>query len=269
MADRLSVAAAGRASTRPGARRPRRPRARRRSRQPSLSARLWCLTVAEARAPSPSSSLIWQLVVWSGWKPEYVLPGPVTVFDRLWDRHRTRPSSGTAIDVTLRRARAGFALAARHRRRRRPGRRPGHASLRAAVGSLITGLQTMPSIAWFPLAILLFKLTRGGDHLRGRARRRAVDRQRAHHRRRPHPADPRCGPGGCWARKGFTLYRHVILPAALPSFVGGLKQGWAFAWRSLMAGELLVDHRQPAVDRRAAADRTGTCRDAPGADRDR
>ena len=40
--------------------------------------------------------------------------------------------------------------------------------------------------------------------------------------------------------RGLALYRHVILPAALPSFVGGLKQGWAFAWRSLMAGELLV-----------------------------
>jgi NitT/TauT family transport system permease protein len=34
--------------------------------------------------------------------------------------------------------------------------------------------------------------------------------------------------------------RHVMLPAAMPSFVGGLKQGWAFAWRSLMAGELIV-----------------------------
>jgi NitT/TauT family transport system permease protein len=40
---------------------------------------------------------------------------------------------------------------------------------------------------------------------------------------------------------GLRLYRYVILPAALPSFVGGLKQGWAFAWRSLMAGELLVN----------------------------
>jgi sulfonate transport system permease protein len=37
-----------------------------------------------------------------------------------------------------------------------------------------------------------------------------------------------------------AAYRHVLLPAALPSFVAGLKQGWAFAWRSLMAGELLV-----------------------------
>ena len=40
--------------------------------------------------------------------------------------------------------------------------------------------------------------------------------------------------------RGLGLFRFVILPAALPAFVGGLKQGWAFAWRSLMAGELLV-----------------------------
>ncbi len=40
--------------------------------------------------------------------------------------------------------------------------------------------------------------------------------------------------------RNFSLYKRIVLPAALPSFVGGLKQGWAFAWRSLMAGELLV-----------------------------
>jgi NitT/TauT family transport system permease protein len=40
--------------------------------------------------------------------------------------------------------------------------------------------------------------------------------------------------------RGIAAYRYVILPAAMPSFVGGLKQGWAFAWRSLMAGELIV-----------------------------
>ena len=39
---------------------------------------------------------------------------------------------------------------------------------------------------------------------------------------------------------GFAKYRHLILPASLPSFISGLKQGWAFSWRSLMAGELLV-----------------------------
>ena len=40
--------------------------------------------------------------------------------------------------------------------------------------------------------------------------------------------------------KGVAKYRHLILPASLPSFISGLKQGWAFSWRSLMAGELLV-----------------------------
>jgi NitT/TauT family transport system permease protein len=38
----------------------------------------------------------------------------------------------------------------------------------------------------------------------------------------------------------WATFRHVVLPASMPSFVGGLKQGWSFAWRSLMAGELLV-----------------------------
>ena len=37
-----------------------------------------------------------------------------------------------------------------------------------------------------------------------------------------------------------ALYRDIVLPAALPGYVSGLTQGWAFAWRSLMAGELLV-----------------------------
>ncbi len=36
---------------------------------------------------------------------------------------------------------------------------------------------------------------------------------------------------------GIALYSQVILPAALPAILAWLKQGWAFAWRSLMAGE--------------------------------
>jgi NitT/TauT family transport system permease protein len=48
--------------------------------------------------------------------------------------------------------------------------------------------------------------------------------------------------------RGFEAYRLVILPAALPSFIGGMKQAWAFAWRSLLAGELLVIiAQQPAL----------------------
>jgi NitT/TauT family transport system permease protein len=40
--------------------------------------------------------------------------------------------------------------------------------------------------------------------------------------------------------RGVALYRYLILPASLPAFVSGLKQGWAFAWRSLMAAELFI-----------------------------
>jgi len=40
--------------------------------------------------------------------------------------------------------------------------------------------------------------------------------------------------------RGLSSWRHVVIPAALPNVVAGLKQGWAFAWRSLLAGELLV-----------------------------
>jgi NitT/TauT family transport system permease protein len=111
--------------------------------------------------------------------------------------------------------------------------------LRAAVGSLITGLQSMPSIAWFPLAILLFGLTEGAIGfvvLLGAAPAIAnglisgID----------HVPPLLLRSGRAMGTGRVQLFRHVLLPASLPAFLGGLKQGWAFAWRSLMAGELLV-----------------------------
>jgi NitT/TauT family transport system permease protein len=110
--------------------------------------------------------------------------------------------------------------------------------LRRAFGSLVTGLQTMPSIAWFPLAVLLFSLSEGAILfvvVLGAAPAVAnglmagID----------HVPPALLRAGKVLGAKGLNAYRHVILPAALPSFVGGLKQAWAFAWRSLMAGELL------------------------------
>jgi NitT/TauT family transport system permease protein len=114
-----------------------------------------------------------------------------------------------------------------------------HRFLRAAVASAITGLQTMPSIAWFPLAILLFKLGEGAILfvvVLGAAPSIAngvisgVD----------HVPPLLLNAGRAMGARGLSFDRHVLLPAALPGFVAGLKQGWAFAWRSLMAGELLV-----------------------------
>jgi NitT/TauT family transport system permease protein len=103
--------------------------------------------------------VVWQLVVLSGWKSPFVLPGPGPVLDEL--RHEvTTGAFWNSILITLRRAVIGFSAAILI------GTAVGAAvaanrALRAAIGSLITGLQTMPSVVWFPFAILLFKISEG------------------------------------------------------------------------------------------------------------
>ena len=178
----------------------------------------------------------WQVIVWSGWKPDYVLPGPLPVFQRLGE-DLGNPDFQLGLAITLRRAVLGYTIAVAI------GSVVGVliarvGLLRKAVGSAILGLQSMPSIAWFPLAILLFGLNEtaiffvvilgaapaiAGGLLNG------VD----------HVQPLLIRVGRVMGARGLVLYRHVIIPAALPSFVGGLKQGWAFAWRSLMAGEII------------------------------
>lgn len=181
--------------------------------------------------------VIWQIVVWSGWKPESALPGPWTVLSRLAADLR-HPEFYAAIGVTLRRAAFGYAIAAV----------AGFAVamliariklLRRAVGSLLVGLQSMPSIAWFPLAILLLEKSEGAITIvviMGAAP--AIAAGLLTGMDHVHPQLVRVG--RAMGADGLSLYRHVVLPAALPAFVGGLKQGWAFAWRSLMSAELLV-----------------------------
>jgi NitT/TauT family transport system permease protein len=180
---------------------------------------------------------LWQLVAISGWKESYVLPGPLTVFVELGHQLVVQ-DFWKAVGITMARGVLGFAIAAvlgltlgvlvaRSR------------LLRAAIGSLITGLQTMPSIAWFPLAILLFQMSEqailfviliGAVPSIANGVIGGVDYVPALLVRA----------GRNLGANGLSLYRHVVLPAALPSIVSGLKQGWAFAWRSLLAGELMV-----------------------------
>lgn len=183
------------------------------------------------------SVVAWQLVVWTHWRPEYVLPGPGAVFRKFAADARTADFLAGVV-VTLRRAAIGYGIAVT------VGTLGGLAVarvrvLRAAVGSLIAGVQTMPSIAWFPLAILLFKLSEqailfvvvlGAAPAVASGLISGVD----------HIPPLLLRAGRALGARGFALYRHVVMPAALPGFVAGLKQGWAFAWRSLMAGELLV-----------------------------
>jgi NitT/TauT family transport system permease protein len=180
---------------------------------------------------------IWQLVVWSGWRPPYVLPGPARVFSEL-GQLITTGKFWLAVATTMRRAATGFALAIAI------GTALGVAvsssrRLRRAFGSFITGLQSMPSIAWFPFAILVFKLSEaailfvvviGASPSIANGLINGID----------HIPPLLLRAGRVLGARGLASLRHVVLPAALPGYVAGLKQGWAFSWRSLMAGELLV-----------------------------
>jgi NitT/TauT family transport system permease protein len=178
---------------------------------------------------------LWQIYVWLGFKPEFVVPSPFTVFDAmLHDWHQLLSASV----VTLKRGVEGFVVAVVI------GSLVGIAVarvkvLRAAIGSMITGLQTMPSVAWVPLAIILFHSGQGVIMfvvVLGAAPSIAngiidgID----------HVPPILLRAGRVLGARGFTSLRLVVIPAALPSVVGGLKQGWAFAWRSLMAAELIA-----------------------------
>ncbi len=179
---------------------------------------------------------IWQLIYLSGFKSG-ILPGPAKTLPDLWQQlHNAQFWS--ALGTTLRRAVIGFAIAlvigtvvGALVSRIKP--------LRAAVGSLITAVQTLPSIVWVPFAIILFGATTqailfvivmtaapaianglisGADFL--------------------PPLLLRAGK--IMGLRRVSLYRHVIMPATLPAFMGGLKQGWAFGWHGLVAAEIVV-----------------------------
>jgi NitT/TauT family transport system permease protein len=110
--------------------------------------------------------------------------------------------------------------------------------LEETVGGLLVSLQSLPSICWWPLALLWFGLNQNailfvvvmGSLLSvtlamedGRKQMPKIFRQA----------------GRNLGATGFKLFWFVLLPASLPFIVSGLKQGWAFAWRSLITAEML------------------------------
>ncbi|MFG1654473.1 ABC transporter permease [Micromonospora sp. NPDC049275] len=199
-------------------------------------ARLWAATWPKLAALAIAVG-IWQVVVWSGWKDPWALPGPGPVFSDLAD-YALSSALWDGLATTARRAVVGFAAAVAVGLLLGLGVSQSRV-LRAAIGSMITALQTMPSIAWFPLAILLFQLSEQAIFfvvVLGAAP--SIANGVIHGVDYVPPLLKRAGRN--LGARGLNLYRYVIAPAALPAIVAGLKQGWAFAWRSLMAGELLV-----------------------------
>lgn len=111
-------------------------------------------------------------------------------------------------------------------------------ALDETVGTIMLGFQSLPSICWFPLALLwvglneraiLFVTIAGALFSIATATDGGVKGIPPIYLRAARTMGAR----------GFKLYSKVILPAALPSILAGMRQGWSFAWRSLMAGELL------------------------------
>jgi NitT/TauT family transport system permease protein len=186
--------------------------------------------------------LVWYLFYESGFFDPSVFPSPATVFDSLGDNlfGGLRPQDnlilatqkslirlfvGLGVGVILGTA-IGVMMSASE-------------GIRRGVGSLMTGLQALPSISWLPLAILWFGLNNGAVlFVVIIAAVPAVAIATEASIRLVPPLLVRAG--RTLGAERLTLYRKVVIPAAIPSYVGGLHQSWAFAWRALMAGELIA-----------------------------
>ena len=179
----------------------------------------------------------WQVYVWLGIKRRDLVPGPLDVIGQLG----TLGAEGTlqeAVWTSLQRGAAGFLISvviatpvglllAQV------------APLRRAFGPLISGLQVLPSVAWVPAAIIWFGLSDATVYfvvLMGAIPSiingliSGVDQIPPQYRR----------VGAVLGASRLQLALQIVLPAALPGYLGGLKQGWAFSWRSLMAAEIIT-----------------------------
>jgi NitT/TauT family transport system permease protein len=200
-----------------------------------LSRRMWRATWPKLAALS-LILLVWQFAIWAHWKP-YILQSPATVARQLWELLGTS-LFWQACWVTAGQAIVGYVLVLL------VGGIVGTAVarvavLRAGIAALITGMQTMPSVLWYPLGIMVFGVTAKAIILMmilGAAP--AVANGFISGIDQVPPGLLRVG--RILGARGLSLERHVVLPAAFPSVLGGMKQGWAFAWHALMAGEFLI-----------------------------
>ncbi|MBI3429598.1 MAG: ABC transporter permease [Actinobacteria bacterium] len=181
--------------------------------------------------------LLWTLLYYSKIKPSYLLPSPIDI----WHSLATLLNQGvlwSAVGNSLRRAAIGFLASVT------VGTILGFSLvrfrlLRMAIGPLVSGLQSLPSVAWVPAAIIWFGLSDAAIYavvMLG-AIPSIANGLLAGVRHVP-PLYLRVG--RVLGARGFNTLRFIIFPAALPGYFAGLRQGWAFSWRSLMAAELIA-----------------------------
>ena len=181
--------------------------------------------------------LVWEALVRARlWSPVLV-PSPLSVARYLWEAAGDGTLESATL-VTLERLVLGYAvglvlglplglLTARFQ------------ILEDTLGLMALGLQALPSVCWVPLALLWFGQTEAAMFfvvVMGTLWSVIIATDTGVHNVPPIYARAARTMGS----HGLHTWLRVILPAALPFIVGGMKQGWAFAWRSLMAAEIYV-----------------------------
>jgi len=180
---------------------------------------------------------IWEAAARAGFGNAVILPAPSKVFAYLGESLANGTLLSAAV-VTGRRLLVGYLmgmalglplgfLCARYR------------SARDTIGMLALGMQTLPSVCWAPLALLWFGQTEASmTFVVVMGTTWSILLATADGVRSIPPIWVRAA--RTMGSRGLHTVYQVMLPAALPSIVSGLKQGWAFAWRSLMAAEIFV-----------------------------
>lgn len=181
--------------------------------------------------------VVWQILVWAKVTDSYKLPAPSAV----WDEVEEAWLQGTLLEyiwTSVSRGLLGFLMAlaigtplglivARVR------------FIRAAIGPILSGLQSLPSVAWVPPAVIWLGLNDqmmfavillGAVPSIANGLVAGVDQV--------PPLFLRAG--RTLGATGLRHTWHIVMPAALPGYLAGLKQGWAFSWRSLMAAEIIA-----------------------------
>jgi len=176
--------------------------------------------------------LLAELKIW----PPYLFPTPWGVWESLHAGFADN-SFWIAIAVSMRRVLIGYAIAVVLGMILGLGV-ASNKFLEDTMGGLLVSLQSLPSICWWPLALLWFGLSQNailfvvvmGSLL-------SVTLAMEDGRKQMPKIFGMAGRN--LGARGFKLFWYVLLPASLPFIVSGLKQGWAFAWRSLISAEML------------------------------
>lgn len=185
--------------------------------------------------------IIWELIYRVGvdflgiWKPS-TFPSPLAVFKTLFNLIVDN-TLGTALVASLRRLLIGFSISLVI------GVVAGLTIVRFKyldenLSELILGLQTLPNICWVPFAILWYGLSESAIiFVIAVGSTFAVILAIETGIKNVSPLYIQAAQ--TMGASGINIYRHVIIPASLPSIISGMKQGWSFAWRGLIAGEML------------------------------